>query len=291
MQHPYAILAPEYATLLAAMRIDPARENELAERAAMLLKLADRHRDEWAEVTARTGVPRLWGIASFERESSSDYSRSPAQGDRWDRVSVHVPKGLGPYADWGDSCVAAYCIDKLNEVGASNWTWTRACYEGELYNGFGPRAHGRHTGYLWSWTNIYTAGKYVADGKWDPDVRDQQCGMVPMMAALLHLDASLALVDALPAPSLQSPASGGEVPSPTNVPAGVGGGLDGGNVTEWLQATLNRLGADPPLVVDGSYGRHTRRAVTVFQAAHELEPDGLAGPLTLAALHKLTDQE
>ena len=291
MQHPYAALAPEYAALLAAMRIDPVRENELAERAAVLLKLVDRHRDEWAEVTARTGVPRLWGIASFERESSSDYSRSPAQGDRWDRVSVHVPKGLGPYADWGDSCVAAYCIDKLNEVGASNWTWTRACYEGELYNGFGPRAHGRHTGYLWSWTNIYTSGKYVADGKWDPDVRDQQCGMVPMMAALLHLDASLALVDAPPAPSVQSPASGGEVPAPANVPAGVGGELDGGNVTEWLQTALNRLGADPPLVVDGSYGRHTRRAVTVFQAAHELKPDGLAGPLTLAALHQLTDHE
>jgi lysozyme family protein len=290
MQHPYAILAPEYATLLAAMQIDPTRENELAERAAVLLKLADRHRDEWAEVNARTGVPRLWGIASFERESSSDYSRSPAQGDRWDSVSVHVPKGLGPYADWGDSCVAAYCIDKLNEVGASSWTWTRACYEGELYNGFGPRAHGRHTGYLWSWTNIYTAGKYVADGKWDPDVRDQQCGMVPMMAALLHLDASLALVDALPAPSLQSVAIQGEVPVPANVPAGVGGELDGGNVTEWLQTTLNRLGADPPLVVDGSYGRHTRRAVTMFQAAHGLEPDGLAGPLTFAALHKLTDQ-
>ncbi len=291
MQHPYVALAPEYAALLAAMRIDPARDNELAERAAVLLKLADRHRDEWAEVTARTGVPRLWGIASFERESSSDYSRSPAQGDRWDRISIHVPKGLGPYADWGDSCVAAYCIDKLNEVGASNWTWTRACYEGELYNGFGPRAHRRHTGYLWSWTNIYTSGKYVEDGKWDPDVRDQQCGMVPMMAALLHLDASLALVDALPAPSVQSTASGGEVPSPANVPAGLGGELDGGNGTEWLQAALNRLGADPPLVVDGSYGRHTRRAVTVFQATHKLEPDGLAGPLTLAALHKLTDQE
>jgi lysozyme family protein len=294
MQHPYTVLAAEYAELFAAMRIDPARENELAERAAVVLKLADRHRDEWAEVAAKTGVPRLWGIASFERESGSDYSRSPAQGDRWDRVSTHVPEGLGPYADWGDSCVAAYGVDKLNEVGASNWIWTRACFEGELYNGFGPRAHGRHTGYLWSWTNIYTAGKYVADGQWDPDVRDQQCGMVPMMAALLHLDASLALVDALSAPYLQSPASGGgegpRVPPPNGVPAGVGGEPAGGNITEWLQTALNRLGADPPLAVDGSYGRHTRRAVTVFQAARGLVPDGLAGPLTLAALRELTDQ-
>jgi peptidoglycan hydrolase-like protein with peptidoglycan-binding domain len=64
------------------------------------------------------------------------------------------------------------------------------------------------------------------------------------------------------------------------------------NVTAWLQAALNRLDAtegfskDPPLVVDGSYGRHTRRAVTAFQAAHGLVPDGLAGPLTIAEIRK-----
>jgi len=60
--------------------------------------------------------------------------------------------------------------------------------------------------------------------------------------------------------------------------------------TARLQAALNRLNAtqgfskDPPLVVDGCYGRHTRRAVTAFQATHGLAPDGLAGPLTLAAI-------
>jgi hypothetical protein len=205
-------------------------------------------------------------------------------------VSVDVPRGLGPYQDWGDACVAAYGIDQLDKVGAPDWTWTRSCYEGELYNGFGPRAHGRRTGYLWSWTNIYTGGKYVADGKWDPDTQDQQCGMVAMMTALLHLDTSLALVDALPAALLPSTSGGGQelqVLPPAGVPVGVGGGASGGNVTEWLQAALNRLGADPPLVVDGCYGRHTRRAVTAFQAAHGLAADGLAGPLTLSALRNL----
>jgi len=289
MQHPYHVLAPEYATLLAAMRVDPGREHELAARAAAVHALGERHHDEWAEVTAKTGVPRLWGLASFERESGSDYSRSPAQGDRWDRVSDHVPRGLGPYANWGAACIAAYAIDKLDEVGAPNWTWTCSCYEGELFNGFGPRAHGRHTGYLWSWTNIYTGGKYVADGKWDPETHDQQCGMIPMMAELLRLDASLALVDAFPAHSMPpSPASEGDVPTPASVPVGVGGEpAGGGDVTTWLQAALNQLGAEPPLAVDGSYGRHTRRAVMAFQAAHGLVPDGLAGPLTLAALRNL----
>jgi len=290
MQHPYDVLAPEYATLLAAMLVDPGREHKLTARAAAVRELGERHRDEWAEVTGKTGVPRLWGLASFERESSSDYSRSPAQGDRWDRVSINVPRGLGPYQDWGDACVAAYGIDQLDNVGAPNWSWTRSCYEGELYNGFGPRAHGRRTGYLWSWTNIYTGGKYVADGEWDPDTQDQQCGMVPMMAALLRLDASLRLTDAPPAVLAPSTSGGGQelqVPSPASVPVGVGAGPSGRNVTEWLQAALNGLGADPRLAVDGCYGRHTRRAVTTFQATHGLAPDGLAGPLTLSALRNL----
>jgi len=290
MQHPYEVLALEYGTLLAAMHVDPGREHELAARAVVVRELGERHRDEWAEVAAKTGVPRLWGLASFERESSSDYSRSPAQGDRWDRVSVNVPRGLGPYQDWGDACVAAYGIDQLDKVGAPNWTWARGCYEGELYNGFGPRAHGRRTGYLWSWTNIYTGGKYVADGKWDPDTQDQQCGMVPMMAALVRLDASLALADALPAPSTPPAGAAGagrQVPPPASVPIGVGGGPAGDNAAEWLQAALNHLGADPQLVVDGCYGRHTRRAVRAFQAAHGLAPDGLVGPLTLSALRNL----
>ena len=63
MQHPFSTLAPEYTALLAGMRVDPAREHELAARAAAVLALCERHRDEWAEVEAKTGVPRLWGLS------------------------------------------------------------------------------------------------------------------------------------------------------------------------------------------------------------------------------------
>jgi peptidoglycan hydrolase-like protein with peptidoglycan-binding domain len=51
----------------------------------------------------------------------------------------------------------------------------------------------------------------------------------------------------------------------------------------WLQASLNKLMA-AGIVVDGNYGRQTRNAVIAFQQGHRLEPDGLAGPLTIAAL-------
>jgi peptidoglycan hydrolase-like protein with peptidoglycan-binding domain len=58
--------------------------------------------------------------------------------------------------------------------------------------------------------------------------------------------------------------------------------------TGWLQEQLNALGADPPLLVDGSYGRATRRAVAAFQAKRKLAIDGLAGPQTIGEIEGLS---
>ncbi len=282
MSETFAALAPEYTNLLAQMVINRDQEDELMARAKVILARANQ--EDYASVIAATGVPKLWAMASFERESSSDYRTSPAQGDRWDEVSIHVPRGLGPYRNWAASAIAAYRIDRLDQVGAGNWSWARGCFEGELFNGFGPRLHGRHTGYLWSWSNIYTGGKYIADGVWSAVAIDQQCGMIPLMVGLLRLDPSLALADRAP-PALVRPsplaASPPLVPDPAPAPAGVG--LD----VRWLQQRLDDLGASPPIAVDGSYGRETRRAVAAFQAQHKLLVDGLAGPQTIGVMKGL----
>lgn len=54
--------------------------------------------------------------------------------------------------------------------------------------------------------------------------------------------------------------------------------------THWVQASLNQLGASPPLVEDGKMGPATRAAIKDFQSAHGLKPDGVAGPLTRAEI-------
>ncbi|HEY1947281.1 MAG TPA: peptidoglycan-binding protein [Bryobacteraceae bacterium] len=54
--------------------------------------------------------------------------------------------------------------------------------------------------------------------------------------------------------------------------------------TTWLQVSLNKLGADPALVPDGSYGPLTAAAVKAFQESHDLEADGKIHPETLAAV-------
>jgi putative chitinase len=54
--------------------------------------------------------------------------------------------------------------------------------------------------------------------------------------------------------------------------------------TTWLQISLNKIGADPTLVPDGSYGPQTAMAVKKFQESHRLEASGKVNPETLAAV-------
>jgi len=63
-------------------------------------------------------------------------------------------------------------------------------------------------------------------------------------------------------------------------------GGQGGQGTVWVQQSLNTLGEEPPLTVDGSYGPASMAAVKAFQQAHGLIVDGKVGPQTIAAIQQ-----
>lgn len=54
-------------------------------------------------------------------------------------------------------------------------------YYTEGWNGFGYKSKGINSPYLWSGTNHYVKGKFVKDGKFDPDAVSKQVG-----AAILY---------------------------------------------------------------------------------------------------------
>jgi len=54
--------------------------------------------------------------------------------------------------------------------------------------------------------------------------------------------------------------------------------------TRWLQESLNHLGVQPQLLVDGRYGPATTAAVKWFQGIAGIPVDGVAGDVTRAAL-------
>lgn len=58
------------------------------------------------------------------------------------------------------------------------------------------------------------------------------------------------------------------------------------NVT-LIQTVLSKNGY-PTGGIDGIFGEKTRQAVIAFQSAQGLQPDGIVGPLTWAAIQKLS---
>jgi lysozyme family protein len=276
MQHPFEALKPEYTALLSQMRIT--RQPEVDATAKRLLGYVEAGRYRFG--CQQTGVPIVVAAASFEREAGSNFRLNPAQGWPLDSRSRNVPYN-GPFADWTTAQIAAYKIDGLDKVGAANWSWEIGCYEEEGFNGFGPRAHGKHTGYLWAGTSIYTGGKYVADGVWDPNAVDKQLGVVPIMLRMVQMDASLALPFPFPAVVTTTPAP---VAAPQMPPVGV-------HSAAALHVAMNKLlHLDPPFPAnDDNYDRFTKAAVAAFQKKAGFtgnDVDGLAGPKTWAAIDR-----
>jgi lysozyme family protein len=266
MKHPFDVLKGEYSQLLAAMVVREECRHLVDEVAVKLIGFKTRYQ----AVSAQDGVPVVLIAPSFQREASSDFNLSPAQGDPWRRMSVHVPAHRGPYPSWLAAALDAYRINGLDKVGAGNWTWELICFYGEMFNGFGYRdIHRMHSPYLWGGTNIQTIGKYDADDEFNASHMDPQLGIIPVGKRMVELDPSLALpaVPYVPAPPIAS---------------GIAAEPEGD--TKWIQQTLNAFGHQPPLVVDGNYGRQTARAVEQFQLSYGLEADGLAGPKTIAGL-------
>ena len=180
----YAELKSEYAHLWSSMEIR-ADKRELVMHVARKLM---RHKTQYLAVEARTDVPWFVIAALHNRESDADFATYLGNGEQLDRKTKLVPKGRGPFESWQAGAVDALALDGLDQV--KTWSPERACFEIEKFNGFGYRKRGVHSPYLWSFSNHYTGGKYVADGHFSSTRVDEQCGAMPIVKAIMELDSS-----------------------------------------------------------------------------------------------------
>ena len=280
MQPSFESLSDEYARLWEGMKIHD-------DKIQIIDKIARRlasNKARYQAVTQATTVPWFVVAVLHEREASGNFLCHLHNGDPLSARTRHVPSGrppppASPPFTWEQSACDALALDGLSKV--ASWSIERACYEIELYNGFGYRRHGIHSPYLWSFSNNYSAGKYVADGKWSASAIDAQCGVMPLISRLMVADLSIAFEASTPARTIAASPSSAAQSSPVEE-----AGSKSAHTTEWLQTSLNSLGASPKLVVDGRYGSSTKKSVRQFQAANGLLDDGIAGPATYAAIEK-----
>lgn len=180
------------------------RRNDALHAARGLLK----NRQRYADVAKITGVP--WNVIAVihYRESSGKFDGVLHNGQKiigTGKKTTLVPKGRGPFSTWEASAIDA--LTNCSPYAARNKDWTPGATLDllERYNGLGYRNKGLPSPYLWAGTDQYVKGKYVADGKYDPNHVDRQLGCAAILMALSELDAGSIMSGPTPpaaAPSL-----------------------------------------------------------------------------------------
>ncbi|BDY13876.1 hypothetical protein [Hydrogenimonas cancrithermarum] len=175
-------LAEEYENLYRECVATRSRFDEIDRLVDNILN----HKNRYVNVATEVGAPWYFIAAIHTMESSQDFTKHLHNGDPLTDRTKHVPAGRPkqgtPPFTWEESAVDAMKMRGVDKV--PQWPLPRLLYELEGYNGWGYRLYHPHvlSPYLWSWSNHYTSGKYIADGRWSDTAKSRQCGS----AVLLH---------------------------------------------------------------------------------------------------------
>jgi lysozyme family protein len=179
----YEALAYEYVAWFAAARIRSEHQDSIDWHLAQMRQA----RPRYSAVGKHMGVPWYFIAAIHGLEASFNFRAHLHNGDfPLTRRTRQVPAGRPlvwlPPSDWEAS--AADALRLLGFAGQTDWSLPRTLYRLEAYNGFGYRRARRPSPYLWSFSTLYDRGKFVADGRYDPRARSQQCGAAVMLKLL-----------------------------------------------------------------------------------------------------------
>jgi lysozyme family protein len=140
------------------------------------------NQERYLAVESGTGVPWKVVAACHYRESSLDFRGCLHNGDPWNKVTVHVPKGRGPFSSWVESAIDAMTIErkKFPQV----WDMAGQLDFCERFNGLGYRNRSLKSPYVYAGTSLYSSGLYVADGKFSASTIDKRLGCAAIIVTL-----------------------------------------------------------------------------------------------------------
>jgi lysozyme family protein len=169
-------LRQEYQRLFDTCKIN---QNKYLNVASVIEKIANGKR-KYDAVENELKIPWFFVAAIHNMEASLNFSRHLHNGDPLTARTKHVPAGRpvkgNPPFTWEESAIDALKLMNLHKW--TDWSVPGMLYKLELYNGMGYRKKHPNvlTPYLWSFTNHYTKGKYVADGRWSDEAVSDQVG-------------------------------------------------------------------------------------------------------------------
>lgn len=175
----FSILRPEYVSFFNHMEIDP----KWTEYVGLLGRRARANRARYEVVGSPLNIPWVWIAGTHLMESSFRFDRHLHNGDPLTRRTIRHPPGRpttgSPPFTWEDSAADALRMKDLHRI--PEWDLPRLLYEWERYNGWGYRSRDVATPYLWSFSSLYTRGKFVRDGVFDPNAVSAQCGAAVLL--------------------------------------------------------------------------------------------------------------
>ena len=132
----------------------------------------------YAPIAAQSTVPWYVIAVIHNMECGLSFAKHLHNGDSLERRTVNVPVGRPktgePPFTFEESALDALECDGLTKC--NDWSIGGMCYTLEGYNGWGYRAHNVNSPYLWSYSNLYTRGKYIEDNQWSDTAVSRQCG-------------------------------------------------------------------------------------------------------------------
>lgn len=130
----------------------------------------------------------LIGLIHY-RESNCNFNTHLHNGDPLTARTVNVPAGR-PTTGNPPFTFMQSALDALQYQGWftwNDWSLPGVLFKLEEYNGFGYRLyHGINSPYLWSFSNWYTKGLYVADNSYNANAVSNQAGVAVILKRIAY---------------------------------------------------------------------------------------------------------
>lgn len=148
------------------------------------------------KLAAKLSNAPFWFIAGIDmREMSFIHTGHFANGEKiigtGKKTSKLWPYGLGPADTWSDSVLQALDYErnhssKFKQLVNKDMDFGQALEASEIYNGHGFRTKGVYSEYNVGFTNFSEElGRYVADGRYNPNARVTRPGVAAFVLYLL----------------------------------------------------------------------------------------------------------